>query len=143
MTNWQRLQQDHPDLAGVVRARFAANRHHVLGTLRRNGAPRLSGTEVEIDDRGIRLGMMPDSAKLADVLRDPRVEIHSAPLEEDLAVGDVKLTGVLRHLGDVADQPGSAFELDLTSVVHVTVTGDRLRITSWGPDRGLSVIERT
>ncbi len=140
---WQRLQHEQPELAAAVHARFAANRHHVLGTIRRDGSPRLSGTEVRIDERAISLGMMPGSAKLADVERDPRVEIHSAPLEDDLREGDVKLSGRLRLVGPVADQPGSAFELDLDRVALITVAGDTLRVTSWDQRRGLRTVRRT
>lgn len=138
---WAAFAVAAPELATRVRARFAANRHHVVGTLRRDGAPRLSGTEVQIDDRAVALGMMGGSRKLADVRRDPRVEIHSAPVEDDLANGDAKLAGRLVALERAeAAHPGAGFFellLDLVSVVRVD--RDELLLTTWRP--GLAVRE--
>jgi hypothetical protein len=141
-TSWQRLQNESPELAAVVRRRFAAHRHHVLGTIRPDGSPRLSGTEVEVSDEAIGVGMMPDSHKLRDVQRDGRVEIHSAPLEEDLAEGDVKLAGRLAYVGPVGHVDGSAFPLELSRVAHVRVRGDRLEVTSWTPEAGVRAVSR-
>jgi hypothetical protein len=52
-------------------------------------------------------------AQLCDVRRDPRVELHSAPLEDDLSTGDAKLTGALIESGETGgsarggvDRPG-------------------------------------
>ena len=87
--------------------------------------------------------MMPASHKLADVLRDPRVEIHSAPLEPDLAGGDAKVAGRLRQVGAAADGDGSMFELEVELVSLVRVDGDQLEFTIWRPDTGLRTIRRT
>ena len=79
---WEAFLSEAPDLARAVRDRFVANLRHVIATVRANGAPRLSGTEGRIEATGVRIGMMAGSQKLVDARRDPRVEIHSAPLEE-------------------------------------------------------------
>jgi hypothetical protein len=139
---WDDFATSAPALADLVKARFESNLHHVIGTVRVDGSPRLSGTEVVIDDGEVSLGMMPGSMKLADVTRDPRVEIHSAPLEEDLVAGDVKLAGRLLPVGDVEGQPGSAFVLDLARVNVVQVRGEALRVSSWTPERGVREVTR-
>ncbi len=135
-TSWSRLLAEAPELAETVRARFAANRHHVLGTVRTNGAPRLSGTEVDLTDGGIRLGMMDDAHKRVDIARDARVEIHSAPLDADLAEADVKVGGHLEHLGAVAEIGGDWFGLVLTHASAVRVDGDELVFDTWDHERG-------
>lgn len=142
---WEAFARAAPTLATRVQARFAANLHHVLATLRSDGAPRLSGTEVRFDAGTVRIGMMPGSRKLADVRRDPRVEIHSAPLEEDLAAGDAKLTGRLLELdGGVPGEPDAgAFELRLRRVTLIRVDGDELEITTWSPTAGEQRIRRS
>lgn len=142
---WDVFARAAPTLAPRIRARFAANLHHVIGTLRLDGAPRLSGTEVQIDAGSCRLGMMAGSRKLADVRRDPRVEIHSAPLEEDLAAGDAKLTGRLVELdGGVPREPGAgAFELRLHRVALVRVDGDELEVATWTPATGERYVRRS
>lgn len=141
---WAVFAAAAPALAGQVRERFAANLHHVVGTLRPNGAPRLSGTEVQIDDRAVGLGMMAGSRKLADVRRDPRVEIHSAPVEDDLASGDAKLAGhLLARDRDEPGHPGAGFfELLLELVSLVRVDHDELLFTTWRPGHEVREIRR-
>lgn len=67
--SWGGFVEAAPDLAGRIRARFAANLHHVMGTVRPEGAPRLSGTEVRIGDDQVTVGMMPGSRKLDEIGR--------------------------------------------------------------------------
>lgn len=140
---WADFERQSPELASDVRGRFAANLHHVLGTIRADGSPRLSGTEVRIADGEVTLGMMPQSRKLADVGRDPRVELHCAPLEEDLARGDAKLSGVLVEMDAPAGGvPGSYFRLLIGLASLVRVEGDELVFTTWRPERGERTIRR-
>lgn len=129
MTRWSGFQREDPQLADAIRARFEANPHHVLGTIRASGAPRLSGTEVHIFD-DVHVGIMPGAARLKDIDMDPRVEIHSAPLEPDLANGDARLSGRLQHLG------GTDFALDISRVTLVKVRDDQLVHRVWRPGHG-------
>ncbi|CAN5582282.1 pyridoxamine 5'-phosphate oxidase family protein [soil metagenome] len=140
-TSWIRLGAEAPELASSITSRFDANLHHILGTIRSDGSPRLSGSEIEITPDRIRLGMMPDSHKLADVRRDPRVEIHSAPLDPKLADGDAKLLGLLID-DNAPDQPGSGFVLDIAGASVVRVAGDELEFTTWSPTAGLHTLRR-
>lgn len=141
---WTGFTTAAPALAAEVRARFEAHPHHIIGTLRVSGAPRLSGTEVAFRDDGeVGVGMMPASQKLADVLRDPRVEIHSAPLEQDLAAGDAKLTGRLVEVPSPTEGPaGRYFRLAITNVSLVQVRGDQLLLRSWRPGQDVSTVRR-
>lgn len=139
---WQMLQQQAPDLARAIESRLTANLHHILGTIRADGTPRLSGTEVEITPTQLRIGMMPDSRKLGDAERDPRFELHTAPLDPKLVDGDAKIRGRLRHDGDVLDQPGTAFVLDIEHVSLVRVDQDALELTIWDQTDGLRTIRR-
>ena len=140
---WEQLKQQAPDLARSIEGRLAANRHHILGTIRPDGTPRLSGTEVGVTPTQLRIGMMPDSLKLLDAQRDPRFELHTAPLDPDLVEGDGKLRGTLRSDGNVHDQPGSAFVLDIEHASLVRVDNDALELTIWNPTDGVRTIRRT
>ena len=138
--SWRKFVEGAPELATRVRQRFEANLHHILGTIRADGSPRLSGTEVQIGEDELTIGMMPDSHKLADLRRDPRVELHSAPLEDDLATGDAKLSGRLVGIAppdDPAAPPGSFFRLAIERVSLVTVGSDELVFTTWSAGEGL------
>ena len=72
MATWDELTKAAPDRAEAVRQRFDAYKHKTLPTLRADGSPRISGSEASFRDGELWLGMMPDSLKARDVLRDPR-----------------------------------------------------------------------
>lgn len=140
---WSQFVAEQPAFAAKVRARFEAHRHHILGTIRTDGAPRLSGTEVQFVDDRLTLGMMPDSLKLADVHRDPRVEIHSAPLEvEALTEGDARVSGVLVDTEPTGEVEGAYFALLLDRATLIQVDGDELQVTTWRPGTPLVVTRR-
>ena len=60
-----------------MEALFTQHRHHTMATVRSDGAPRISGTEVEFDSGELCLGMMAGTFRAVDLRRDPRLEIHS------------------------------------------------------------------
>ena len=150
MASWQEFVAADEEFAADVRRCFTARKHATLATLRRDGSPRISGTEVEFADDGeVYLGMMPDSRKLLDVLRDPRLAVHGPtqdPPEGDPSTwpGEAKLAG---RAVDVSDpehlDKGHRFRIDVTEVVHTAVERDHLVIRSWHPDRGVERRERT
>jgi hypothetical protein len=152
MASWSDVSAAAPELAGAVQARFAAHRHAVLGTLRHDGGPRLSGTETTFKDGELWLGSMDPARKVDDLRRDPRMALHSATADPDLVGGDAKITGRASEVTDdatraaVVDGSPGAFVLwriDVTEVTLVEVAGDRLVVTSWREDRGVSRVERS
>ncbi|HML00483.1 MAG TPA: hypothetical protein VK428_09860 [Acidimicrobiales bacterium] len=58
MTTWAEFEAAEPAFAGRVRALFEAHKHHTMATIRRDGSPRISGTEVRFEDGEMVLGMM-------------------------------------------------------------------------------------
>ena len=149
MARWEQFVAADPDLAAHVRRCFAIRKHATLATLRRDGAPRISGTEVAFDDDGeVYLGMMPGSLKALDLRRDPRLAIHCPTEDTPEAdptswLGDAKLAGLGVEVTDPAPADGShRFRIDITEVVLTTVGGDHLVIRSWHPGRGVEMRER-
>jgi len=146
MTTWGELRSDAPEFAACVRAAFEAGTNKTLATLRADGSPRISGSELAFDDHHVTLGMMPGSRKLADVERDPRVALHSPTLEPppgSLGPGDAKLAGVLVAISaPEGGVPGAYFELQISEAVVTTVQGDELVVESWHPGRGVEVVRR-
>ena len=63
----------------AVPARFEATKHHVLATLRADGSPRVSGTEVQFHGVRPTMGMCPGPVKARDLQHDPRFALHSNP----------------------------------------------------------------
>ncbi len=148
-TSWTDVRAQAPELAALVQAIFTSGTNKTLATLRADGSPRISGTELEFAGDDVTLGMMPGSRKLQDVLRDPRVAIHSPTLEppSDVTqwIGDAKLAGRLVEIpGPGAGPPGAYFALDVAEVVHTCVdpTGKLLVVTSWQRGRGLTTVRR-
>jgi hypothetical protein len=82
MSSWGDIEKDAPDFALRVRKRFEAGTNKTPASLRRDGAPRISASEMEFGTDGeVTVGMMPGSMKLLDARRDPRVALHSPALE--------------------------------------------------------------
>lgn len=141
--SWREFGGAAPELAEAIRSRFEASLHHVLGTIRADGSPRLSGTEVGINQDEVTVGMMAGSKKLSDVQRDPRVELDSAPLETDLAAGDAKLAGSLAEQGSTREAAGTSFRLQISLASLVRVEDDELVLTTWRPDSGVREVRRS
>ncbi len=149
MAHWGDFVGADPEFAASVRRCFAIRKHATLATLRRDGSPRISGTEVEFeDDTDLYLGMMAGSLKAADLRRDPRLALHcpteDAPDDDPSAwLGDAKIAGLGVDVSDPAAEDGShRFRIDVTEVVLTTVAGDHLVIRSWHPDRGVETRKR-
>jgi hypothetical protein len=150
MARWDEFAAAEPDLADHVRRCFALGKHCTLATLRRDGSPRISGTEVEFAGDGeIYLGMMSGSLKAHDLRRDPRLALHcptrDAPEGDPSAwLGDAKLAGRAVDVSDPESEDGShRFRIDIDEVVVTTVEGgDHLLIRSWHPGRGSERRER-
>src|SRR6266540_6364766 len=153
MATWREIENDASDCAARVRRRFEAGTNKTIATLRRDGAPRISASELEFVDGEVTLGMMGGSMKLLDVRRDPRVAVHSPTLEppkDDMSTwpGDAKLAGTLVGTAPPASIPvqgAGFFKLDITEVVltYVGTPADHLVVESWHPGRGWQRRTRT
>ncbi|WP_017983754.1 pyridoxamine 5'-phosphate oxidase family protein [Amycolatopsis methanolica] len=146
MTNWREFEEQAPALAAVVRERLTAAETHVLATLRRDGSPRVSGTEVDFHGPDLFIGSMWGARKAHDLRRDGRFALHAHPSAE----GDAKLSGVAIEVTEKAVldavqgdmQPSHLFRLDLQQSVLTTVEGDKLVATTWWPGREVVRFER-
>ena len=155
MPSWSDFEVAAPQLATAVRERLDAHVHKTLATLRRDGSPRISGTEVRFNGGELWIGSMWRARKALDLQRDPRFAIHSGSDDPPEWSGDTKLAGVSEEIADrerVTEINGEAandgashlFRLDLREVSTVGLTDDRktLVIEVWTPDAGVRRIER-
>jgi hypothetical protein len=144
MASWQEFERQAPELAEVARRLMDAYRHKVLATVRKDGSPRVSGTETSFKDGELWTGSMSGAVKAIDLRRDPRMAIHVTSREPDEAdpsgwEGDVKLSGRAVEITDEAllasfGLPGTdshLFRIELTEVVWTRVEGDELVIDTW------------
>ena len=149
MARWADVCREVPEFAACVQAAFERNRHMTLATVRRDGSPRISGTEIRFDDGEVLVGMMTRSRKALDLLHDPRIAIHGPtadpPDEPREWIGESKLAGRAIEVPNQDPEDDShTFRIDVNEVVFVRINdaGDRLLIESWHPGRGIEVVER-
>lgn len=154
MTTWQQFLEEAPDLAAAVQGRFEAAKHHVLATLRRDGSPRVSGTEVDLNGPDLLLGMMYGSVKARDLQRDGRFALHANPGDGSMEGGDAKIAGhavevlapnqLETDAGSATPTASHLFRLVLDEVVLTSLhpDGDRLLIQTWRPGKPLQPVER-
>jgi hypothetical protein len=157
MASWKDFKDQCPELAGKVEARLRAHKHHVMATVRRDGAPRVSGTEVEISDDELHLGSMWEARKAIDLRRDPRLAVHANPGDGSMEGGDAKFSAIAVEVPDggpaaedVGDdgadaEPSHRFRLDLTEVVltEVDQEAELLYVHLWRPGQGVRTTSRT
>ena len=72
MSSWSQFELEAPGLAERVRARLDAHVHKTIATLRRDGSPRISGTEIRFEDGEVWIGSMWQALKARDLQSDPR-----------------------------------------------------------------------
>ena len=93
MASWRAVEEEAPELAALARRYLDAFTHKTLATLRRDGSPRISGTEIEFSRGDLWLGSMWRSVKALDLLRDPRVYLHTPVTRKEGDEGEFKVVG--------------------------------------------------
>ena len=91
--NWNDFKGESPELAALGEELFESTGLVLLGTLRKNGFPRISPVEPLIFEGRLYLGMMWKSVKALDLLRDPRCTIHNTVCNKDGTEGEFKMYG--------------------------------------------------
>ena len=149
VASWAEFENEEPSLAAAASAAFAAGKHCTMATIRADGGPRISGTEVEFVDGAVYLGMPEDSRKALDLLRDPRVAVHSQgrdPAPDGSWVGEAKFSGRAVPVPVPPHYPPGALRMriDLSSVVHLQLNDQRtaMVIRLWRPERGTQTMVR-
>ena len=155
MSSWSEVEAKAPELTALARAMFDAHGHKTLATVRRDGAPRISGTETVFAEGEMWLGSMWQARKALDLQRDPRFALHSGSDEPDAWRGDAKIAGTAEEITDPervkaiigkSAPPGPAhlFRLDITELVVVRMgePADHIVVDTWHADRGTSSVER-
>ncbi|MER5364987.1 pyridoxamine 5'-phosphate oxidase family protein [Streptomyces sp. NPDC002722] len=154
-SSWEDFRSAEPAFAETVRTRFQQYKHHVLATLRKDGSPRVSGLEVDFRFGEVWLGMMPNSRKALDLMRDPRFAVHANPgPDAEMTDGDVRISGRAVEVTDPAvlarfieevkpPEPFHLFRAEPTEVVHTGIEGgDTMVIQTWRPGHPLRTFRK-
>lgn len=148
---WSGLEEAQPRLAELGRRKLLAAGVVLVATIRRDGSPRLSAVEPFVLDGELWLSMLLGSTKAQDLLRDPRLLVHSVITGRDGGEGEYKLRGTAQPRADpelqrryavaVAENLGwrpvpGEFHLfavdidDVTFIRYDDATGDQF-VTRW------------
>lgn len=152
---WSELGRRQPRLADLGRRRLIEPGVVLVGTIRRDGTPRLSPVEPFVMDGRLLLSMMWGSQKARDLLRDPRILVHGIVTSRDGGEGEFKVRGTVQERADAEYQrryatavaeslgwrpvPGKfrLFEVDVHRVAYVRyddASGDQF-VACWPPAR--------
>jgi hypothetical protein len=154
--NWRAFEESAPELAALGRKRIEESRLVLVGTLRAEGSPRISPVEAFFVDGELMLGMMWRSRKALDLLRDPRLVVHTATSDADGVEGDFKAYGRALDVQDAglrtryADaleatinwrptEPFHLFAVDIQSAGYI-VFGKEPVAMRWNPAEGTARI---
>src|SRR5437879_11741249 len=58
MASWAEFETAQPDFANRVRKLMSSRKHLTMATLRRDGSPRISGTDVRVAEEALPAGPM-------------------------------------------------------------------------------------
>lgn len=135
MASWSQFEQEAPALSALCFQRFRATELMLLGTIRKNGYPRISPTEWTIFRGELVLGGIWRAKKALDLLRDPRCTLHSTTTNKSGQEGDAKLWGravpmpedqqapywdhIYAEIGFRPDGPANVFTIDIESAAYL------------------------
>jgi hypothetical protein len=155
---WDAFEQACPEIATLARERFTKDEVVLVGTIRADGSPRISPNECDFTAGRLFVSMMWRSKKAVDLLRDPRVVVHSTPSDRMNPGGDIKLYGrvvdeqdpgvraafrdaIRARIDWAPDEPGyHCFSVDVEAAGY-TVFGEDSHALAWDPDHELRRLE--
>jgi pyridoxamine 5'-phosphate oxidase-like protein len=155
---WVDFETAAPELAGKARGVIQRHGFVLLGTIRRDGTPRISPVEAHLVDGRLMLVMIAGSRKAGDVARDPRVVLQSPVTDAEDPGTELKLRGRAVEVDD-AERTATAqaveaasgwrpreswrfMSLEIESVALLEwIEGDML-LSRWDRDSGLRATER-
>jgi nitroimidazol reductase NimA-like FMN-containing flavoprotein (pyridoxamine 5'-phosphate oxidase superfamily) len=157
-----------PDLAERVRSILSSATNAVLGTLRRDGSPRLSGADPYFHDGQLRIWSMPQARKGEDLRRDPRVAVHSIPWDSrqprdgaiDVGEADAKVNGTAVLTNDAGERSSfrawlkaergfeppedwDLFTIDIHELTVISVDAGQLMLDRWSTTNGRQTMRRS
>jgi hypothetical protein len=155
---WDEFAIACPEIAMLGEERLRRNELCLVGTLRKDGWPRISPCEPDFAAGQLLLGMMWQSKKALDLLRDPRCVVHSCVSDRMGTEGEFKLYGsavniqdptlretyrqtIFARIGWEPEEPNyHLFAIDISSAAFATF-GDEHYALAWDPQRGLRRME--
>jgi hypothetical protein len=154
---WDEFAEACPEIADRAAQRFLAQELCMLGTLRADGSPRISPCELDFTAGHLILGMMWQSRKALDLLRDPRCVLHTCTTDRMGTEGDAKIYAravdvrdpelrqvyretVKERIDWAPEEPHfHAFSIDVEAAGFISFA-DPKTVIAWDPSRGTRVL---
>jgi Pyridoxamine 5'-phosphate oxidase len=108
---WSEFAAAEPRLAALGEQRLVKPGVVLVGTIRRDGTPRISPVEPLLWNGELWLSMLQGSYKAADLARDPRILLHSIVTSRDGDAGEYKVRGRAIEETDRRTQTGYAHQV--------------------------------
>jgi Pyridoxamine 5'-phosphate oxidase len=89
---WEEFERAAPEIAANGRRLIEHFQFILVGTLTKDGSPRVTPVEAYVIDGHLLVNMIPRSLKARDLLRDPRIYVH-APVTSKEGSPEFKLAG--------------------------------------------------
>jgi hypothetical protein len=159
MTQWADFEAAAPLLAAQGRDLIEQFRFVLIGTIRRDGTPRISPVEARVVRGHLMLVMIPGTLKARDLLHDPRILVNSPVTHPDDPNREFKLRGRVVEIQDQALREATAdaieavskwrppagwhyFSLDIEEAAFLAWQNGVLDLTRWNRERGLDSTRR-
>jgi predicted pyridoxine 5'-phosphate oxidase superfamily flavin-nucleotide-binding protein len=142
---WRELEVAAPVIAQLGRERLDEARVALLGTVRKDGSPRISPVEPYLVEGHLIFGAMSWSLKARDLLLDPRCVLHSAVTGPDSGEGELKLYGrAVAAREEIRDRCGEAWWLEQPAQAASVFSLEIKEATfiEWELERGEMTIRR-
>jgi Pyridoxamine 5'-phosphate oxidase len=155
--SWRELESGAPEIARLGKERLDHTRVALLGTVRKDGSPRISPVEPFFTDGHLLFGAMSWSLKTRDLRRDPRCVLHSAITGPDLGEGELKLYGRATDAdedlracsgeGWWLEHPPEAAAVFALTIEHATFISweteqGEMTVRRWSPEHGYTETRR-
>jgi hypothetical protein len=151
--HWRDFEAASPGLAALGRDRIQRLGFVLIGTIRADGTPRITAVEAHLVDGELSLAMSRGSRKAADLLRDPRILVHTPVTSATDPADAFQLRGRAvpvmdperrRRVADAIEarsgwRPGDDFHIfavHIAGVAHLSGVYGQTKLTRWrpGPD---------
>lgn len=157
--DWREFEATAPKLARLGRDRFETTHVALLGSLRKDGSPRISPIEPYLVAGHLLLGMLTASRKALDLRREPRCVVHSSVSDVNGSEGEFKIDGravLVTDNGLLGAEPrawwnapdasdASVFSIDIQSAAHVSwdIKHGNMTVVRWTPADGTKKLVTT
>lgn len=154
MFRWADFETAAPELAVQCRELIERFRFVLVGTIRRDGTPRISPVEAHIVHGHLMLVMISGTLKARDLLRDSRILLNSPITHPGDPNSEFKLRGRAVEIQDQALREATAeainaasgwrppegwhfFSIDIEDAAFIGWKGGVMQMARWNRDRGL------